>query len=183
MTVADEIRRLQMRHSNEQKQRLVREARRQKESFEAKRGNAPMVGIGINADFQRTLERKAAEAKERAGKQQRVDLPDVIDKLRVEGKLPPAPDDATKVRYEPTPEEILGDDAIEASKAPPIPALADPVPDAETVLSLEGKPILPGALTAEEIAEIDALNPPRQKSLGNGQPQHKTKNQQRPRGR
>lgn len=86
---------------------------------------------GVNPTFRLQLE--AAHLKARALNDRpivRSDLDHVVERLRAEGKLPPA-EQPVDVGYEPTPEEILGDLAAPA----PHPGGTETTPSAEDVLS------------------------------------------------
>lgn len=85
---------------------------------------------GVNPTFRLQLE--AAQLKAKALNDRpvvRPDLDQVVERLRAEGKLPPA-EQPHNVGYEPTPEEILGD-----LVAPAHPGGHETTPSAEDVLS------------------------------------------------
>lgn len=175
MSISNEIRKLQLRGSPEQQRRAAAEARQKKDRL-ARKVSGPQTAIRVDPSFARQLEKKAVQARERLGKPQRGDLPEVIDKLRLEGKLPPAPDDVTRVGYEPTPEEILGEETVAGLNELPEPAEGDDVPDADAVLNAAPKGSIVD-FTEEELDEIARLNPPSKK------PAKALTKQQLPRGK
>jgi hypothetical protein len=171
MTIADQIRRLKFKQSSEQKARVVRKARNDRDRMKANLASQKPTGSIMDPGFKKQLDAAAVRARENQGAKPRQDLPDVIAKLRMEGKLPPE-EDATKVRYEPTPEEILGADG-----GPGVPDLlepedADPTPDADAILAGEYDPVS-DVLSPEELAELERLNPPQKKTLAGDQPARK----------
>lgn len=179
MAITDEIRRLQMKRNSTQVARVAKKAREATSRVKAKADSQRVSGSVVNQSFAQQLTaaaRKAAKGRDRPA---RADLPSVIEKLRAQGKLPPAPDDLSKVKYEPTPEEVLGELVETAQLEMPAPTDADPVPDADTVLGGEYQP---GDLSPEELAEIDRLNP-KAKNVAGGQPVRKASGKQRRRNR
>lgn len=216
-TVGQQIAALKLRKSPEQKAVIAAEARRKGEAFRVKvEGNDERdPGTLMSPAFLRTLQATAATV--RAGDAARPDPNVRIAQLRLEGKLPPvvegpdrpeyaprysaidalkrllgdAPKPEDRVGYEPTPEEILGDEALPKPTTPPVPkAVDDDCPPANEVLQtapspldddddaepsidgvtgdapaaaadFSGSPYLPGDLSPEELAEIDRLNPRR----------------------
>lgn len=142
MSVADEIRKLQMRKSAEQKARAARAVKRQAAEFKAKLQNDERDPCtGLNADFARLLNKKATQALERRDNP-RPDIQAAIAEARRKGQLPPA--DVPKTRPEPTPEEILGDEI----------QVTEEKPDEENVSEK-----YPDELSQEDLEEIARLNP------------------------
>jgi hypothetical protein len=87
---------------------------------------------GVHPNFRAQLDAAAKKVRDDAQGEGRPDLDNVIDRLRAEGKLPPAvPSD--DVGYEPTPEEVLGDLAV--SRPLTEPEQLESVPSADQVLS------------------------------------------------
>ena len=161
MSIAQELRRVQMRKSEQQIRRGQAEAARERDKLKSKLRDQRRGGSVMDPAFARQLEAKGAAV--RAGQPVvRHDLPEVIDKLRAEGKLPATPDAPGRVGYVPTPEEILGDDALPTATTPPAPLAPDrDCPPADTVLEAAAPAYGPGDLTPDEVAEIDRLNPRR----------------------
>ena len=186
-SISQQITALKLRKSNQQKARDAAEARRKREAFRSRVSDQRPPGSVMDPGFVRQLEAKRVAVTE-AANAPRTDPRLRIEQLRQEGKLPPvseepdrpefptrySPLDALKrmlgtapareerVGYEPTPEEVLGDEALPKPTAPPVPAVADPdCPPADDVLRGAPGPYLPGDLTADELAEIDRLNPRR----------------------
>ena len=168
MSVADEIRRVKMRKSAELKARETRAAKREAKRLEGRLQSNRAPGAMFDTGFKAQLDRKAREAKERAGDQPRPDLDQAIAVARQKGHLPPAHDAGTS--YVPTVEEILGDEVL---PKPPAPTEGDTenLPSADDVLNTprsdenaahEAAGYKPGKFTAEELAEIDRMNPRRE---------------------
>lgn len=192
-SISQQIRRIQLKQSPEQIARTVAEARRKQAAFRAKVSDQRPPGSTMDPAFLKQLEAKRAAVAAGAPPKPRADLPGVIAQLKLEGKLPTpegeqapvtsysmrdalrnlmpnAPKPADKVGYEPTPEEILGDEAKPSPSLirPPKDADED-CPPADEVLrgsAAEGAnaaPVSPaygpGDLSPEEVAEIDRLNP------------------------
>jgi len=159
MTIADDIRRVKMRKSAELKARETRAAKREAKRLEGRLQSNRAPGAMFDTGFKAQLDRKAREAKERAGDQPRPDLDQAIAVARQKGHLPPAHDAGTS--YVPTVEEILGDEAL---PKPPAPTGGDTenLPSADDVLNNPApEPVEGSAFTREELAEIDRLNPKR----------------------
>lgn len=179
---------LKLKKSREQQARDRQEANRKRDALRARIGDNRVPGSVMDTGFVRQLEAKAASAKA-GGAGGRVDPQLRIAELRRQGQLPPVeegPDrpefatrysardalqrmlgkpsePASRVGYEPTAEEILGDDALPKPKALPVPAQVDedcPPPD-EVLKGGESPQYGAGDLSPEEIAEIDRLNPRR----------------------
>lgn len=163
-SISEQIRRVQLKKSPEQVARESSEARRERAKLASKLKDQRRGGSTTDPAFSRQLEAKAAAVRAGQGPRVRSDLPHVLDQLRAEGKLPPAPGGPERVGYVPTPEEILGDDALPRETTPAAPARADlDCPSADDVLSGASaeSSYSPGDLSPEEIAEIDRLNPKR----------------------
>ena len=162
MTVADEIRRIKQKKTQAQITRGREDAQREKRRLEGKRDQR-VGGSTMNPSFLRTLEAKAAQVNATRPAPVRADLEAAKEKLRIEGKLP-TPDEV-KVGYVPTPEEILGDEALPKGVQLPAEELDLDCPSADDVLSAAqpGGEYAEGDLSPEELAEIDRLNP-RQKA-------------------
>ena len=187
-SISQQIRRIQLKQSPEQVARTVAEARRKQAAFRAKVSDNRPPGSTMDPGFLKQLEAKRAAVEAGAPAKPRSDLPTVIAQLKLEGKLPtpegeqaptttysmrdalrnlmpnsPKPQD--KVGYEPTPEEILGDDAKPKPSLIRPPKEADEdCPPADEVLqgasaSSSGPAYGPGDLSPEELAEIDRMNP------------------------
>jgi hypothetical protein len=150
-SISDQIRRVQLKKSPEQQAREASEARRERAKLANKLKDQRKGGSVMDPAFTRQLKAKAAAVS--AGQPKvRGDLPDALAKLRLEGKLPPE-GGPIRVGYVPTPEEVLGDEALPKATDPGEPETADiDCPPATTVL---------GGFTEEELAEIDRMNPPR----------------------
>ena len=160
MSIAQELRRVQMRKSEQQIRRGQAEAQREAAKLKNKLKDQRRGASVMDPGFTKTLEAKGAAVRAGQPAATRRDLPDVIEKLRAEGKLPSPPDAPGKVGYVPTPEEILGDDALPSATTPPAPAVPDrECPTADLVLEAGASGYGPGDLTPEEVAEIDRLNP------------------------
>ena len=168
MSVADEIRRLKGRKSAELRAREARAAQRQAKRFEGQLQNNRAPGSMHDPSFLAQLDKKAREAEERQGEKPRPDLEQAIATAREKGHLPPAHEGATT--YVPTPEEILGDEALPKPPAPPGDDTEE-LPSAEDVLN--GTPVDGSAFTAEEIAEINRMNPQKSVALKQQMPQHR----------
>ncbi len=153
-SISQQIRRVQLKKSPEQVARESSEARRERAKLANKLKDQRRGGSTTDPAFARQLQAKAAAVQAGQGPRVRSDLPEVLGQLRLEGKLPPEAG-PVRVGYVPTPEEILGDEALPKATDPGAPELADAdCPPAEAVLS-------GNAFTAEEIAEIDRMNPPK----------------------
>jgi hypothetical protein len=162
MSIAQELRRVQMRKSEQQIRRGQADAARERDKLKNKLRDQRRGASVMDPAFARQLEAKGAAVRAGQPAATRRDLPDVIEKLRIEGKLPSAPDAPGRVGYVPTPEEILGEDALPTPTTPAAPASPDrDCPPAESVLEMSASPYAPGDLTPEELAEIDRLNPRR----------------------
>lgn len=168
MTVADEIRRIKQKKTQAQITRGREDAQREKRRLEGKRDQR-IGGSTMNPSFLRQLESRAAQVQAGQPKPVRADLEAVKEKLRLEGKLP-TPDEV-KVGYVPTPEEILGDEALPKGAQLPSDELDDDCPSADVVLSAAppGGEYGQGDLSPEDLAEIDRLNP-RQAKPAPGKP-------------
>lgn len=153
MAIADEIRRIKMRKSAELRAREARAAQRQAKRFEGQLQNNRAPGSMFDPGFKAQLDRKAREARERQGEKPRPDLEQAIATAREKGHLPPAHEGKTS--YVPTVEEILGDEAL--PKPGPVSENTEELPSADDVLN--GTPVDGSAFTAEELAEINRLNP------------------------
>ncbi len=160
MSVADQIRKLQMKKSAELRAREARAIKRQANRLEGVLQNNRAPGSMYDPGFTSQLDRKAREARERAG-EKRPDLETALAAARQKGHLPPAHDASTE--YVPTAEEILGDQA-----KPNLPSLGtgdtEDLPDADDVLNggvieAEGTPVEGSAFTREELDEISRMNP------------------------
>lgn len=161
MTVANEIRKLKMQKSAELRAREARASKRQAKSLEGKLKSNRAPGAVNDPSFMAQLERKAREARERAGEGPRPDLEKALAVARKKGHLPPGHTGGTG--YVPTAEEILGDQAL------PKPAVlqtgrTEALPDAEDVLNSpsavgDGTPVEGSAFTREELDEIRRMNP------------------------
>lgn len=187
-SISQQIRRIQLKQSPEQIARTVTEARRKQAAFRAKVSDQRHPGSTMDPGFLKQLEARRAAVEAGAPAKPRADLPAVIAQLKLEGKLPTpegeqvpttsysmrdalrnlmpnAPKPADKVGYEPTPEEILGDDAKSSPSLIRPPKEADEdCPPADEVLQgaaagAEAPAYGPGDLSPEELAEIDKLNP------------------------
>ena len=166
MTIAQELRRVQMRKSEQQIRRGQADAQREAAKLRNKLRDQRRGGSVMDPAFARQLEAKGAAVRAGQPAATRRDLPDVIEKLRAEGKLPSPPEAPGRVGYVPTPEEILGDDALPTATTPPPPAAPDrDCPPADSVLELAPVTYGDGDLTPEEVAEIDRLNPRRPQTL------------------
>ena len=154
MSVSDEIRRLKGKKSAELRAREARAAKRSAGRLESTLKNNRAPGSMLDAEFKSVLDRRAREARERAGEAPRPDREAAIEAARLKGHLPPAHNGKTS--YVPTVEEILGDQAL---PKPPASSGADTedLPSAEDVLN--GTPVDGSAFTAEELAEIARMNP------------------------
>ncbi len=165
MSIAQELRRVQMRKSEQQIRRGQADAARERDKLKNKLRDQRRGGSVMDPAFARQLESKGAAVRAGQPATVRRDLPDVIDKLRAEGKLPATPDAPGRVGYVPTPEEILGDEALPTATTPPAPVVPDrDCPPADTVLEAAAPAETvygPGDLTPDEVAEIDRLNPRR----------------------
>lgn len=208
MSISQQIRALQLKKSPEQIAHDVAEGQRKQRAFRAKISDQRSGGSVMDPGFLRQLEARRASVEAGAV---RVDPNLRIAQLRAEGKLPPveegpdrpeyapkySPRDALRrmlgeqpaerVGYEPTPEEVLGDDALPKPHAAPVPAETDAdCPPPEEVLrgqqaGTETGPYAPGDLSPEELAEIDRLNPRSKQVARPAASGHST--QQRRRGR
>ncbi len=188
MSISQQIRRLQLKKSPEQVAREAAEARRKVAAFRSRVSDQRPPGSTMDPAFLKQLEAKKAAVAAGAPPKPRADLPGVIAQLKLEGKLPVpegeqapttsysmrdalrnlmpnAPKPQDKVGYEPTPEEILGDDAKPAPSLirPPKDADEDCPPADEVLQGASAEPgspaYGPGDLSPEELAEIDRLNP------------------------
>lgn len=176
MTVADEIRRLQAKQSAEARAKAARAAKRKAGALEGVLKNNRAPGSMYDPGFTAALDRKAREAKERAG-EKRADLDSAIEAARQKGHLPPAHDASTE--YVPTAEEILGDEALPKPPKPPGIDVED-LPDADEVLNggvieASGTPVPGSAFTREELDEIERLNPRKGPPSAGKQPTKKGK--------
>jgi hypothetical protein len=155
-----------MRKSEQQIRRGQAEAARERDKLKSKLRNQRRGGSVMDPAFARQLEAKGAAVRAGQPAAVRRDLPDVIEKLRAEGKLPTSPEAPGRVGYVPTPEEILGDDALPTPTTPPPPAAPDrDCPPADSVLELGAGTYGEGDLSPEEVAEIDRLNPRRAQNV------------------
>lgn len=199
-SISQQIAAVKMRKSPEQIAREASEARRRQQAFRVKVEDQRAPGSLMHPSFLRQLEARRI-AVESGSTARRPDPQARIALLRAEGKLPPvagedgerdrpeyaptysprdalqrllgaAPAPQERVAYEPTPEEILGEDALPKPHAVPSPDASDPdCPPPDEVLKGSAEaapapaaapaesPYLPGDLTPEELAEIDRLNP------------------------
>lgn len=161
MTVANEIRKLKMQKSAELRAREARASKRQAKQLEGRLKSNRAPGAINDPGFLAQLDKKAREARERAGETPRPDLEKAMATARKKGHLPPGHTGGTG--YVPTAEEILGDQAL------PKPVVTQPgpteaLPDAEDVLnspsaSGDGTPVPGSSFTREELEEIRRLNP------------------------
>lgn len=161
MTVANEIRKLKMQKSAELRAREARASKRDAKRLESKLKNNRAPGSLHDPGFLAQLDKKAREARERAGEQPRPDLEKAVAAARLKGHLPPAHEGATT--YVPTPEEILGDEALPKPTVV-APGRTEALPDADDVLNSpsaagEGTPVEGSSFTREELDEIARLNP------------------------
>lgn len=163
MTVANEIRKLKMQKSAELRAREARASKRDAKRLEGKLKGNRAPGAINDPGFMAQLDKKAREARERAGEGVRPDIEKAMAVARKKGHLPPAHEGATT--YVPTPEEILGEEALPR----PVPlqtGKTEALPDAEDVLNSpsaagDGTPVEGSAFTREELDEIRRLNPPK----------------------
>src|ERR1044071_6672569 len=132
MSVADEIRRLQMKKSAELQVRERRAAKHAAKGLESQLQTNRAPGSMYDPGFVAQLDRKAHEARGRAGESPRPDLDSAIEQARLKGHLPPAHEG--KMAYEPTAEEILGDEALPKPPARPSENVEE-LPSAEDVLN------------------------------------------------
>lgn len=169
MSVADEIRKLQNKQSAEQRARAARASKRQAGRLEGQLKNNRAPGSLHDPGFISALDRKAREAKERAG-EKRADLQTAIETARQKGHLPAAHDASTE--YVPTAEEILGDQAL-----PNRPVVGggdvEELPDAVDVLNggvieAAGTPVEGSSFTREELDEIARMNPGPKRGVAQG---------------
>lgn len=177
MSVAEEIRRLQFKQSAEMIKRTARQARKAQERLATTLKSNRQPGSIMDRDFLKQLDAKAIAAREAADKPQRPDLDAVLEAARRKGHL--ATPDGREVEYVPTVEEILGDDALPKDTTPATGHVLDTdCPDPDTVLNASAGDYLPGPLSAEELAEIDRLNP-RTKVAPVNVPRHNQKHRPR----
>jgi hypothetical protein len=160
MTVAKQIQRLKMQKSAELRAREHRAAKRTAGRLEKTLQNNRAPGHMFDPGFLSQLDRKARQARDLAGEQQRPDAAEAIEAARQKGHLPPAHDGSTE--YVPTAEEILGDEALPKPPAPPGDDVED-LPSADDILNgvveTTGTPVPGSAFTQEELEEIARLNP------------------------
>ncbi len=131
MSIADELQRRRHKTSAEGIQRRHRQAQAsaQRLAQTLVQHSGPSC---VHPAFQAALadaQRKTAAALN--APVERADLDAVLDKLRVEGKLPPI-EKPDNVGYEPTPEEILGELAV--ARSSPAPHGTEASPSADDVL-------------------------------------------------
>ena len=185
MSIAQELRRVQMRKSEQQIRRGQADAQRERNKLKNRLQDQRRGASVSDPGFVRALEAKGAAVRAGQPAATRRDLPDVIEKLRAEGKLPAPPDAPGKVGYVPTPEEILGDDALPTPTMPAPPASPDlDCPPAGSVLEMGASAYGPGDLTPDELAEIDRLNPRRSQTVAQpGRAMHTPAKRTPPKGR
>lgn len=161
MTVANEIRKLKMQKSAELRAREARASKRQAKQLEGRLKSNRAPGAVNDPGFMAQLQKKAHEARERAGEGPRPDIEKAMAVARKKGHLPPGHTGGTT--YVPTPEEILGDEAL--PRAVPLQTgRTEALPDAEDVLNSpsavgDGTPVEGSAFTREELEEIKRMNP------------------------
>jgi hypothetical protein len=86
---------------------------------------------GVSNDFAELLKRKAIEVKARQENEVRSDLPEVLARLRKEGKL--ALPNGQEVGFVPTPEQVLGPELTKSQVQRP--HLTESLPSPEEVLN------------------------------------------------
>jgi hypothetical protein len=106
MSIENELAR--RRHQAAAKSIQLRHRAAQKEAARVMSASkAPVTPAnGVSNEFAELLKRKAAEVKHNRENEPRADLPEVLAKLRKEGKL--ALPNGQEVAYVPTPEQVLG---------------------------------------------------------------------------
>jgi hypothetical protein len=136
MSIENELAR--RRHQAAAKSIQLRHRAAQKEAARVSAASkAPVTPVGgVSNEFAELLKRKAAEVKSKQENEIRADLPEVLARLRLEGKLPPIPD-SKEVAYVPTPEEVLGPELTK--NQPTVPHKTEPLPSPEEVLN--GSPV------------------------------------------
>lgn len=161
MSVAEEIRRLKMKKSAEIQARERRASKRTAERLASKLKSNRAPGAINDPSFLAQLDRKAREARERAGDKPRPDIEAAMAVAREKGHLPPGHTGGTG--YVPTAEEILGDEALPKATTPRL-GDTEALPDADDVLNSpsaagDGEAVPGSAFTREELDEIAKMNP------------------------
>jgi hypothetical protein len=121
------------RHQAAAKGIQLRHRAAQKEAHRVMNANkAPVTPAnGVSNEFAELLKRKAAEVKAKQENDVRADLPEVLAKLRKEGKL--ALPNGQEVAYVPTPEQVLGPELTKNLVAEP--HKTETLPSPEEVLN------------------------------------------------
>jgi hypothetical protein len=160
MAIADELRRLKMRKSAEQQARERRAAKRDAGRLQGRLKSNRDPGQINDRTFLAQLDRKAAEARERAGDAPRPDLDTAIAAARLKGHLPAAHSGA--VAPVPTVEDVLGDQA-KPRVAPPLGGPTEYLRDPDEILNGAGpdteEPVAGSSFTRAELDEINRMNP------------------------